>query len=89
MEDTPTIAAARTFLELIGKGEPPSNERLAKALDELAIAYHQAPEGNPVEGDLDAPDRDFKARYGALAERFPDLGMYAVADPAEIGRAHV
>jgi hypothetical protein len=84
MEDSPTIAAVRRFLELIGKDEPPPcNERLAKALDELAVAYHEAPEGYTSEDDREPPHWDFKARYAALGERFPDLGIYAVADPTE------
>lgn len=83
MDDTPTIAAVRDFLALVGAGEPPSDERLAEALDQLAIAYHHAPEGEPADDDRDSPEWNFKARYAALAERFPNLGIYAVADPTE------
>ncbi|MGE3693099.1 MAG: hypothetical protein AB7F98_17120 [Novosphingobium sp.] len=83
MKDTPTVSAVRSFLALIGEREPPTNERLAEALDELAMAYHSSPEGEPAEDDLDPPDWNFKARYSALAERFPQFGFYAVADPAE------
>ena len=83
MEDTPTIATVRSFLALIAVGEPPSHEQLAKALDTLTMAYHDAPEGDPVEEDVDPPKWDFKARYSALCDRFPDLGIYAVSNPAE------
>ena len=83
MHDTPTITAVRRFLSLLREGEPPSNERLAQALDELVIVYHDAPEGDPAEDDRDPPDSNFNDRYGSLGSRFPKLGYYAVADPAE------
>ena len=84
MDETPTFAAVRSFLTLLGEGEPPSVEALAEALDQLAIAYHHAPEGDPANDDRDPPEWDFKARYAALGERFPELAMYAVADPSEV-----
>jgi hypothetical protein len=83
MEDTPTITAARAFLSLLAEGEPPTDEKLAQALDELAMAYHHAPEGEPSDDDREPPARDHKERYAALCERFPHLGLYAVADPRE------
>jgi hypothetical protein len=84
MDDSPTIAAIRSFLALLAEGEPPSAEELAKALDHLALAYHQAPEGEPADDDRVAPEWDFKARYAALGQRYPQLGMYAVSDPSEV-----
>lgn len=84
MDDTPTIDAVRSFLALLAEGEPPSDETLAKALDQLALAYHQAPEGEPADDDRRPPEWDFKARYAALGQRYPQLGMYAVADPSEV-----
>ena len=83
MEDTPTMAVIRRFLKLIGEGEPPSNELLARALDELAMAYHNAPEDDPADEDRDPPEWDYKERYAALAERFPQFGVYAISDPTE------
>src|SRR5689334_16828173 len=83
MQDSPTIAAVRAFLSLIGEGEPPPNEGLAQALDELAMAYHRAPEGDPGDDHRDPPNWDFKARYAALGGRFPQFGIYAVSDPSE------
>lgn len=82
MDDTPTIAAVRRFLALLDGGERPTVEDLAESLDHLAMAYHHAPEGEPADDDR-YPEWNFKARYGNLAERFPQLGMYAVADPSE------
>ena len=84
MGDTPTIAAVRSFLALLAEGEPPSDEKLAEALDQLALAYHHAPEGVPADDDREPPARDFKARYAALGQHFPQLGMYAVSDPSEV-----
>jgi hypothetical protein len=84
MGDTPTIAAVRSFLALLSEGEPASDETLAEALDQLALAYHQAPEGEPADDDRDPPEWDFKGRYAALGQRFPQLGMYAASDPSEV-----
>jgi hypothetical protein len=83
MEDTPTTAVARRFLSLLDEGEAPSVLELAKALDELAIAYHQAPDVEPADDDSDPPREDYRARYPRLGKRFPNLGYYAVADPTE------
>lgn len=38
MQDTGTIAAARSFLALLNQGAPPSSRALLRALDELAAA---------------------------------------------------
>lgn len=86
MDDTPTIAAARHFLRALRQGPPPSDTELAQALDELAVAYHQAPEGDPADDESDPPGAeyaDYKERYASLRERFSGLGLYAVADPTE------
>lgn len=83
MEDTPTVATVRRFLALLREGSPPSDEELARALDELAMAYHEAPEGSPADNDREAPGVDFQKRYAGLGKRFPEYGLYAVADPTE------
>lgn len=86
MDDTPTTRAARRFLRLISEGEPPNDEELARALDELAMAYHDTPEGAPGDEDDDYPHAsldDYKRCYAELASRFPAHGYYAVADPSE------
>ena len=81
MEDTPAIAAARRFLILVREGFPPSDQPLARSLDELAVAYHEAPEGDPTEDEVEAPEReDYRERYARLGERFPDYGYYSIAD---------
>jgi len=82
MEDTPTIAAIRRFLLLLEAGAPPSNAELARALDELAMAYHEAPDGSPADDDRDPPgDDDIRTRRDRLGERFPDYGYYSFMDP--------
>ncbi|HUE79504.1 MAG TPA: DUF5063 domain-containing protein [Sphingomicrobium sp.] len=84
MEDTPTIAAVRGFLALLNDGAAPSGRELARALDQLAMAYHEAPDGDPAEEDRESPTHGFenyKERYAKLGKRFPDYGYYAVADP--------
>jgi hypothetical protein len=86
MNGTPTTDAAKRFLKLICEGQPPDDEELARALDELAIAYHEAPEGAPADDDDGYPHAsldDYKRRYAELASRFPAHGYYAVADPSE------
>jgi len=70
-------------LRLLREGAPPSDEELARALDELAIAYHEAPEGSPADDDREPPNDDFRQPYAGLSKRFPEHGFYAVADPVE------
>jgi hypothetical protein len=83
MEDTLTIAAARSFLKLLHDGATPSSRELLRALDELAMAYHQAPEGDPADDDATPPRTDYQERHASLGKRFPDYGYYAVSDPTE------
>jgi hypothetical protein len=86
MEDTPTFVTVRHFLSLLRDGSPPTNRELARALDELAMAYHEAPEGTPSNDERDAPRREieqYKARYAELGKRFPSYGYYAVGDWTE------
>jgi hypothetical protein len=85
MEDTPTIDAAKRFLKLLREGDTPSDEELARALDELALAYHEAPEGSPAENDREPPPRSIEhyKRYAQLGKRFASYGYYAVGDWTE------
>jgi len=83
MTEDPTLVAVNRFLRLLRHGEPPSDEELARGLDELAMAYHEAPEGSPSDDDRDPPTGDFQVRYAGLGERFSNYGLYAVADPTE------
>ena len=82
--DTPTVSVARHFLRMLTDGKPPSKEELARALDKLAVAYHEGPAGDPAEEDVDAPSDNYQDRYRRLRERFPNLGYYSVADPMEV-----
>ena len=84
MEDSDTVAVARNFLRLVEEGPVPTERQLLKALDELAVAYHQTPAGDPDDGDSIPPERDWKAykeRHERLGKRFPDCGYYAVSNP--------
>ena len=83
MEDTATIATARSFLTLIHEGAAPSSRELLRKLDELAMAYHQAPEGDPADDNTTPPSNDYHERYTSLGKRFPDYGYYAVSNPTE------
>jgi len=81
MNDTPTIAAARRFLSLILEGAPPADEVLARALDELALAYHDTPDGEPHQNESEPPKTDYEGARSRLSERFPHYGHYPVAWP--------
>jgi hypothetical protein len=65
-------------------GEPPDDERLTRGLDELALAYHLCPETEPGERDGEPCRSDYRQLYQALGARFPNLGLYACADPTEV-----
>lgn len=81
MTYSPSLAIIDRFLELVTIGEPPSLQRLAHALDELALSIYEAPEGSPSELEDDPPDRRYQAVHAELAARFPGLGHYPVVDP--------
>lgn len=81
MTDSSSLALIDRFLELVTVGEPPSLERLAHALDELALSIYEAPDGSPSELEDDPPERRYQAVHAELAARFPDLGHYPVTDP--------
>lgn len=82
------IEVIREFLELLER-DLPEDQRLlalARALDRLAICYHDVPAGVPG-NRTDAPDRDYQRLRAAVAQRFPELGHYNEAWPihADIG----
>lgn len=81
MEPSPAIAAARQFLALLWNGEPPTDETLLAALDRLVAAYHETPDAAPSEADMEAPRQDGASLYREVAQRFPDYGLYPVANP--------
>ena len=81
MSPAPTLVAVRTFLNLVVNEEPPSVGELSKALDRLAMAYHDAPGGEAAETEDEPPKADYTQIYQALGQRFPDLGLYGSTDP--------
>lgn len=83
MVRSPALDAARHFLTVVWDGERPSDEALVAALDRLVAAYHVTPDGEVSDFDDDAPREEGAALYEQLAERFPDYGMYPVADPSK------
>lgn len=83
MDDTATIAAARSFLTLLDGGPTPSSRELLRSLDELAMAYHHTPEGDPSEDEATPPTRDYQQRRASLGKRFPSYGYYTLWDPTE------
>jgi hypothetical protein len=84
MELPPTISGLRRFLHLAQERESPSKEELSRALDELALSFHDCPPGRPAEGDAEPPADDSSSLYAALGPRFPDFGYYAMSDPTEV-----
>ena len=86
MQGNPTAASVRSFLSVIRDGDPPTEADLARAIDDLVIAYHHCPEGDVGSDEREPPARDYehyKKRYETLARRFPGLGHYALADPTK------
>lgn len=77
---SPSIEAARELVTLILEGEPPTDFRLAYALDRMAAAWHAAPEGQRIYPGIDPPERDLAALRAFLEARFPDYGFYRAAD---------
>jgi hypothetical protein len=75
------ITAARRFINLATTEAKPTIAALARCLDELAITYHDTPPSMPDER-ADGPPRA-TGTYDAIGSRFPELGYYGVADPAE------
>ena len=72
---------------MVLEGVPPTIPALVRALDELALAAQDAPEAYIDDNDNAPPSQGmdgYKATYARLAERFPNLGHYGVADPLEV-----
>ncbi len=83
MQTSPTVEAARHFLSVVWEGDPPNDAALAEALDRLVMAYHGTPDADVSDSDLEAPMQDGASLYEEVAKRFPDYGLYALADPME------
>lgn len=81
MQTSPTVEAARAFLKLVWNEPAPDDAGLAAVLDRLVAVYHDTPVANVTDADLEPPREDGTALYRDLAERFPDYGLYPLADP--------
>jgi len=77
------IIAAQRFIDLVTKCERPTIEMLLRHLDELALSYHDTPQGRSSENDEDHPASD-DVKYSDIGRRFPGLGYYGSADPKEV-----
>ncbi len=83
MKPAPIIQTAWRMLDLILQDEPPTDAALALALDELALAFHEVPEGRAATGIKEPPRRDGAGLRAIIAARFPAYGYYAVVDPLD------
>ncbi len=81
MKHSPVVEASRQFLSVVWDGHAPADAALAAALDRLVVAYHDAPDADVSDSDLEAPRQDDASLYKELAVRFPDYGLYPVANP--------
>jgi len=79
MKPSPIIQTAWRLLDLILQEEPPTDAALAQALDELALAYHEVPEGWAASSNMEPPKRDNAAVRAIISARFPDYGYYVCA----------
>ncbi|WP_426261726.1 hypothetical protein [Sphingomonas sp. DC1100-1] len=79
---TPSAAEiAQEFLLAVWDNETPSIKALSQSLDRLLARSHDIPFADCSDEDRDPPKIDIPALYQEVAVRFPDLGMYPVADP--------
>lgn len=81
MDHSPATAAAHRFLAVVWDGGRPGEEALLAALDRLVAVYHDTPETEPSDTELEAPRQDGASLYREVAERFPGFGLYPAADP--------
>jgi hypothetical protein len=84
MKAAPIIQTAWRMLDLILQDEPPTDAVLAGALDELALAYHEVPEGRAATGIEEPPRRDGAGLRAIISARFPDYRYYAIVDPLNL-----
>eukprot|EP00456_Euglypha_rotunda_P076250 TRINITY_DN7124_c0_g1_i3.p1 TRINITY_DN7124_c0_g1~~TRINITY_DN7124_c0_g1_i3.p1 ORF type:complete len:137 (+),score=11.03 TRINITY_DN7124_c0_g1_i3:183-593(+) len=83
MNTSPAIDAACQFLTVVWDGPVPTDAELTAALDRLIAAYHVTLDTEPSDGDLDAPRDGGPALFREVSVRFPDYGIYPLADPAD------
>ena len=72
---------AKEFLAVVWDSDPPDDENLLRALDKLLSRSYEVPFANCAEEDGEPPVTDGPALFQAVAQRFPNFGMYPVADP--------
>ena len=72
---------AREFLAVVWQGDAPDDATLLRALDRLLSRSHEVPFANCADADDEPPAVDGPALFQEIASRFPNFGMYPVADP--------
>lgn len=82
MQCSPALEAAKEFLSVVWEGDPPVDEELLQALDCLIASYHKTPVGDVTDDAIDPPAKDGASLYKEVAVRFPQYGLYAIADPS-------
>ena len=82
MKRSPAIEAAKDFLSVVWDGEPPADDELLRSLDCLVAAYHSTPAGGVTDDRFDAPEKNGPLLYREVADRFPEHGLYPIADPS-------
>lgn len=83
MQSSPALQAAKHFLSTVWDSDRPSDEALLAALDGLVAAYHVTPDGGVSDPDVEAPRQEGTSLFAEAAARFPDFGLYPVADPSK------
>jgi hypothetical protein len=83
MHKSIAIDAARQFLSVAWEGSVPTDAALAAALDRLITAYHDTPDVDPSNDGMDAPRGNGPAYFQEVGARFPNYGLYPLADPAD------
>lgn len=78
------IEAVKGFLSLLDQSKPISDEVLARALDALALAYHDTPPGKPSASEAEPPGDDYQLIRRQVGRLFPGLGFYGAADPLKV-----
>jgi len=82
VQHSPALEAAKDFLHVVWEGDPPADEKLLQTLDCLIAAYYSTPAGDVTGDDIDPPTQDGSSLYREIADRFPQYGLYPIADPS-------
>ena len=77
----PAADIALEFLAVVWEGDAPDDAALLRALDRLLSRSHEVPFAHFADADDEPPAVDGRALYQEAASRFPNFGMYLVADP--------